>query len=126
MNTDLDPLTDAQLSEVFAVEVAGWRRGVYQSNSGWWKPWRPGAEEFVDDLIPFATSADAVLPWLPRGVIATVSCQAVISRGEFGWRVTVPFGPPPSSLVQGSADTMPRAACIALIKAKRAEKEASK
>lgn len=116
----LNELTDAELSECFAVEVAGWRdivqnpiyKGVYLSGfndsigktesancgSRWGCPM-------------FSTSADAVLPWLYKRhweVQQTSSSKAPI-------RVLLDHSRGPC----GEATTFARAACIALIEAKR-------
>lgn len=111
----LDELTDFELSEVFAKEVAGWRNdpdeGWYDEN-GLSRPWPD-----------FAASADAVLPFLEK----------LPSGCEIGWwpsvawsvQFYVPSRHPGNCFKSEceAAGTLPRAACIALIAAKRAEKE---
>jgi len=119
-NTQLEEMTDAELSEAFALEVAGWTK---DSDGDWWS-----AGGFVRDFSGnpmFATSADAVLPWLEKKEVVEViynnnpnSCAAGFSvkvsdaftedlkepKGRSGWVMAATFA---------------RAACIALIKAKR-------
>jgi alkyl hydroperoxide reductase subunit AhpF len=90
--TPLDQLTDRELSEVFAVEVVG--------NN--------------DEGHPYATSADAVLPYIEDGFTADRACHLETKP----WDVWV-SGKGPA--VRARAPTFARAACIALILAKRAE-----
>ena len=68
-NPELESLTDAQLSEVFAVEVAGW---VDVNTIHWQKPdveKLPHWNRFAP-LPLFAASADAVLPFLEKHSIS--------------------------------------------------------
>ena len=104
MSDELDKLDDAALSEVFAVEVAGWS---FLANE-----WFAG--DFAMDGLPtFATSADAVLPflnaagWRGANVVSGADCWIYIG---------------PLLDVYAYAPTLARAACLALIRAKRAEK----
>ncbi len=95
MSTDnLDILTDADLSDLFAVTM-----GV------------------TCDPDNYATSADAVLPWLER-LEHGWACDYDVKRDEY-W-VTLPD--PVFDAETASATTFPRAACIALIRAKQAAK----
>jgi hypothetical protein len=119
--TPLDQLTDRDLSEVFAVEVAGWKRGKsIKGSPAIWPPdcdpptkrrkggWPHGIS--VGDS--FATSADAVLPFLDQ-------CSHVkLERFRDGWWGYVST---PSFGKCDGPTTFARAACIALIEAKRAE-----
>ena len=142
MTDQLDQLTDAQLSEVFAREVAAW--GIHSRNTAFWvdAEKRDGTAFDVRALVGelrFATSADAVLPFLER--------QRAWSKGTVGQAVTV-YGErlSPSPKPEGVPDSewmilapighhwneakplvsFARAACIALIRAKRAEKGGGK
>lgn len=101
MSDALDTLSDAALSEVFAVEV-----GLYSEY----------VSKEVAEEKHFATSADAVLPFLEtrdwltmkhpgRDYTIQINCHATAGENCFGY-----------------APTFARAACIALILAKRAEK----
>jgi hypothetical protein len=110
MTDDLDSKTDAELNELFAVEVAGWTRmdhmlydvgdyrgiGARERSDGKW----------ITNEVPFATSADAVLPYVE------VDPTMEVSRTKLGppmWRV--------SSINRGGCihKSFARAACIALI-----------
>jgi hypothetical protein len=84
-------------------------------------------EQSIDDMTPlnFATSADAVLPFLDSAGWAEVNhwvARFGLPAPTKKWRVRVLFR---NSFIEGEAPTFARAACIAVIKAKRAEKEAS-
>jgi hypothetical protein len=94
----LDQLTDRELSNVFAVELAGWS---------------------CDALNRFATSADAVLPFLERMCFFTAGREPHLDGKP--WYVAVAATEEEGPLNSGLAPTFARAACIALIKAKRAE-----
>lgn len=106
MSDALDSLTDAALSEVFAVEVIasddpqGYRRD-------------------------FATSADAVLPFLecsedyPEILRPWHGLTEDAVEAKRVWEVRF-------DSVWAIAPTLPRAICIALIRAKRAEKGGAK
>lgn len=123
-NDNLDGLSDAALSEAFAVEVAGWTHSVADASRGtrWWSDEKGGhisPYSDPDSGFSFATSADAVLPFLEKGV----SWHSAFHAGA-GYMVTHS-----SQCGQyiGECDAAPRvtfarAACIALIRAKRAEK----
>jgi hypothetical protein len=98
MSDTLDQLTDAELSEVFAVEVAGIPRlGFVITDSPAPRPL-------------FATSADAVLPFLEQ---ALPNCCRPSSLGG-RWEIEVAHG-------YGCAPTLARAACIALLRAERSK-----
>lgn len=99
---NLDQLSDAALSETFAVEVAGYT-----------KQWA----DFTGPTLTFATSADAVLPWVEQHAehINTHRCSS-------HWTVAICIPNEKRRNFVASASNFPRAACIALIRAKRAEK----
>lgn len=117
--SNLNQLTDAELSAVFAVEVAGWKPLTEA---------RPCYRWMVDDATlndepVFATSMDAVLPHLELfSVMVERMCYEA-------WSVTIDPSDAPDDGndygVEAHSTTLPRAACIALILAARAEKEAS-
>lgn len=147
-NDNLDSLSDAALSEAFAVEVAdenpeslafassdGGKSGALFETSRYCQYeipiLRADVERFCREhpeykvtqrdyfRTPFATSADAVLPFLngraygvasgvhgcPEGMVALILYTGHIRTDH-----------------QAIAPTFARAACIALIRAKRAEK----
>ena len=111
----LNELTDAELSECFAVEVAGWKIPSGCTN---YRTRPDGVRVFFNTLtdndpVPeFSTSADAVLPWLNKS-------EWNASSGDDGlFRVTVYSGEKVSTAMDVSFE---RAACIALIEAKRRE-----
>lgn len=128
MSDQLDQLTNAELNEVFAVEVAGFSD---LRISGVW--------EFSDDPanrtcmcgngpdgkapIPLvADSADAVLPWLEKHAAYKVE---YIGLGE-AWKSRIDVFYALSSRTPegfGLAPTFARAATIALIRAHRARKQ---
>lgn len=114
MSTDnLDALTDAQLSEVFAVEVAGFKKDA----DGWFVPPLPRRIALLlHELPPFATSADAVLPhankrkwWVQHTDNPTEPIRVRFDHDQ---------GP----CAEGKPEQLARLFSIALIRAKRAEK----
>lgn len=113
MTDELDTLTDAKLSEVFAKNVAGYTADA----DGWFLPPPPRRIALLSHELPsFATSADAVLPYLQ----ARYRWQATGTKSTTVVQVWTGEGPQPNATVQDI--TFARAACIALIRAKRAEK----
>ena len=117
MTDGLDTKTDAQLSEIFATEVAGWTFTLGTVE----KWWRDGDGHFRGagfiNLPHFATSADAVLPWLEKAN-HLLSCW----DGKL-WCVAFYFEGN-SRHSTGTQTTFARAACIAIIRATRARKGA--
>ena len=118
----LDQLTDRELSEVFAVEVAGWEIAHF-NHPTYGRIGYKVQEELQDDVgweFPgFATSADAVLPFLERMCFFTAGREPHLDGKP--WYVAVAATEEEGQLNSGLAPTFARAACIALIKAKRAE-----
>ncbi len=131
MTDELDNLSDEKLSELFALEVAGMTK---RTEGLFWSADDKRAYILTGSalhdvrkkmrlpctpalMLSFATDANAVLPWLERagyffrvsGIRAQWTVQIWNCRGE------QPDG------VATSA-TLSRAACVALILAKRAEK----
>lgn len=112
---NLDTLSDAELNECFAVEVAGWKRANPEETRERYQHWLPPGKQPVKNIIytarpeSFSTDANAVLPWLEKDGIW--ECVFVGCRG--GYAVSVGHGP------DSEARTFARAACIALIRAKR-------
>ena len=104
MSDELDQLSDAALSERFAVEVAG----IWPEN---YSPELHGI---------FATSADAVLPMLRNYEYVDVSREHEDPPRE--WCVVLSVTRESRPIYFGQAPTFARAACIALLRAKRAEK----
>lgn len=122
MNTDnLDQPPDAELSEVFAVEVAGYKRFLDPACGFIWKD-AEGAVVIPRVRQRFATSADAVLPYIDALGWAEVNQwnqRDGKPTNERAWRVRVMAR---GSYIEGTAPTFARAACIALLRATRAEK----
>ena len=119
MSTDnLDALTDAQLSEVFAVEVAGWLRATPQQAAIYGR--LAGKVNWIDSAgkphtYPiFATSADAVIPLLPGGSEANKIDGPY--DVETRWQIVI------KRSAYASAPTFARAACLVIIKFNRAKK----
>ena len=121
MSDELDKLTDAELSELFAVEVAGWKVEREQFIDYWFD-----ADGDDCNNPTFATDANAVLPWLEKFKEDCVKIQLVKNSI---WRFTlfkphVGFGSGNTKCISTCKSiSFPRAACIALIRAKRAEKQ---
>ncbi len=105
---DLDAMSEAGLGEVFAIEVAGWQR--CERPCDWYIP---GVGVAQGEPPMFAASADAVMPWLEKPLGFTVT------RARVDEQYVVNIWMPE---VIGTATTFPRAATIALIRAKRASK----
>jgi len=114
MTDDLDTKTDAQLSEIFAVEIAGLVKSKTFTYEGEYSIWLD-KKGHVDEP-NFATSADAVLPWLEKERLAVISCNTK------GWRVEIVRRS--ANVIFAYSDKIARAACIALIRATRARKGA--
>ena len=108
MSTDYSKLSDAELSAAVAEKVAGWRmvgkkRGLPPGNSGTY----PNT-----GIPPYATSADAVLPLLPKERHKTFwICHA----GYLGYRICIHSGETGNILAEAEAPTFARAACLALL-----------
>lgn len=122
MTDNLDTLTDAQLSEVFAVEVAGWREFGYGRTNGKPKMWetRGGIPQLS---ARFATSADAVLPYVAKHLEACLFSH----RAAFWREMQLQSGLDTIALADSlgiyiRAGCLARRLCIALIRANRAEK----
>lgn len=105
MSADLHALSDAQLSEVFAVEVAAWHpttdAGVCFGLDG----------RRIISVPPFSTSVDALLPFIG---VRNIQLLRTLSTS---WNVWV------ASVGDVNAPTLARALCIALILAARVEVE---
>lgn len=118
--SNLNELSDAELSAVFAVEVAGW--AINCRNTACWVP-----KENVNAIVTmascfigeekFATSMDAVLPYLEKHDYFIDKDMVVIS-GEAGADYDNYF--------TSRGSSVSRNACIALILAARADKEDGK
>ena len=114
MSDELDGLSDARLSEVFAVEVAGFaasRFAVHVSGTAEYPIWAQALPP------PFATDANAVLPYLSKE-----SWWAENDHDKNGMVfVRIWTGIGESCHLVGIAPIFARAACIALIRAARAK-----
>jgi len=125
VNTDnLDKLTDAELSGLFAKKVARLKNISVKAIAN------PRIEHYTYSAAPtkdnphlrlpvpsFATSADAVLPWLNKhGGWCHVYAPFSVSRGVHYIVLLLNDG----KSLNVTAPTFARAACLALIRAKRA------
>lgn len=117
MNDILDKLRDDTLSEIFAVEVAGWELVADFENR---KMWKTPQGLIWGGATSFATSADAVLPWLEKHGYAKAQLVSGSDQPML-WYISYPVKSGWDE-VHGKAPTFARAACIALIRAKRAAK----
>ena len=135
MSSDtLDQATDAELNELFAVEVAetmeridpqhGEARAYAMKGTGAYR-----SCEWRDHFTDFATDANAVLPYLEKDqfVISNLSSDGVTVElfkdyPGIGPEYNCPQGPSTEVYAQGAAPILARAACIALIRARRAGK----
>jgi hypothetical protein len=130
MKTDLNQLTDTGLSAAFAVEVAGYLQGTQSGPNGRWV--HNGVVWMCPSVLTFSTSMDDVLPWLSEATAVSIhriyalNAEGYVDKSlPLKWRVTV-YQDDDFKGFRNDADTLPRAACIALILAARAEKEAAK
>lgn len=122
----LSELTNAELSEVFAVEVAGFKDDPVFPLCFWVSPDGKAhhkTTEFGHTFSLFADSADAVLPYLEKCLTWHLAFCAGCTQGGYSVFVRSYDG---ALEIEAEGKTLARAACIALITAKRAEKEASK
>lgn len=111
MSDALDTLSDDALSGAFARDGLGRAIDGGMMRMADEKCGGIGFESWCA-IPPFATSADAVLPLLEKLVRVHIEWN----RAGGYWFVQIPSGH------IGTAPTFARAACIALIRAKRAEK----
>lgn len=120
MNAALDQLSDAELSKLFAEVV----RNEFVATNGCCYPTEghyavaPLCGGWA--LPPFANSADAVLPFMRNYEYVDVSREHEDPPRE--WCVVLSPTRTSRPIYIGQAPTFARAACIALIRAKRAEK----
>lgn len=108
MSDNLDAFSDALLNTAFAVEVAGFddtRFAVHVTGTAEY----PISAQALPP--PFATDANAVLPFLEKRTDMT--CYRTSARD---WIVKLGVFSPP-----GKAPSFARAACLALIRAARAK-----
>lgn len=99
-----------------AVDQIAWRGSSWRQGRGDAKERRVLSDSFSmyrELVIPsFATSADAVLPLLAKGLMAV---SIYWRDGE--WQVYMADTPTSATCVIGKATTLPRAACLALLAA---------
>jgi hypothetical protein len=126
MSDDLDTKSDAELNELFAVEVAGFIRMDYELyDVGEYRG--VGARErsdgkWIANEVPFATNTNAVLPWLyarPEYCELGKSANGAISKG---WLCVI--GNIGCSIADGwcGEDKPARAVVLALLRAKRTDR----
>ena len=132
MSDELDKMTDSELSEVFAVEVAGFEKHrseeCYEIPIGFdvvrgTRPvvyWTNAKGDSVLDPT-FAFNANAVLPWL----VNTYGWDAYQEYDSKRIGVSIYVNKYHKSYFS-FGETFPRAACIALIRATRAEPQPPK
>jgi hypothetical protein len=114
----LNSLTDAELNEVFAVEVAGW---TIPSGCTNYRINPDGRKVFFnpmegdDPVPPFSTSADAVMKYINK-----FEWDACGGNSDGLFRVAIYRG---EEMFTAMDFSFARAACIALIEAKRRAKE---
>ena len=125
MTDELDQLSDAALSEVFAKEVAGLVRAQYPCCHPGGEGWKRGPDWVFgpDDKLPFATSADAVLPFLEK--YAGHICERCFDYAKPHVVRVLPslkYRETYREEFRGESSTFARSVCIALLRAKRAEK----
>jgi hypothetical protein len=121
VSDNLDQLSDTALSEVFAVEVLNWKRGI--NCDGRPAVWPPDCE-------PYTKRKQGEWPYgISIGATYAVSADAVLEHFVSGELHTLRRKPERAAFVDtehgrfaGYASTFARAACLALIRAKRAEK----
>lgn len=126
MNNQLNILTDADLSAVFAVEVAGWipLTKAWCAQHKWMWPrykWAtPDGHPYDGDPI-FATSMDSVLPYIKKqgwSEIRQWNMEGLTMMTEPMWLVRLIAD---GNFIESESTALPRAACMALISVKRAE-----
>jgi hypothetical protein len=127
MSDELDSLTNAQLSEAFAVEVDGWKRGTtIEGKPALWPPDKEPPTKRKQGMWPygisvgdrFATSTDAVLPFLDKH---PWNARNGVDYCDGHHRVTITGIGRPGIVSEAFSTTFARAACIALIRAARAQ-----
>lgn len=115
--SNLNQLSDTGLSAVFAVEVAGYLQHNQSGPNGRWV--HNGVVWMCPSVLTFSTSMDAVLPYLERTLFRI---ERLCQPDEYCVYIELPAG----TYVKGCDARLSKAACIALILAARAEKEAAK
>lgn len=131
MSDNLDQLSDAELSETFAVDMCqtlkretprdGGLRAYSVVGTGAWREIREeGAWGWPEDFVDYAMSADAVMPWLEKSA-EMVCISRYTGWDELDWAVLLWENDENGALVaQGESPSLARAACLALIRAHRA------
>jgi len=115
----LEKLSDAELNEIFAVEVAA------LENIHWIDHVRVYGGEYpnVSSVPNFCSSADAVLPFLEKFDWVDISREHEDLPNQ--WTVAISKQRDRGQLYHAAHRLLSRAAALALIKAKRAEKDAA-
>lgn len=109
--------TDAELNDAFAEHVCGMK---LVNSETWGKIWIStdvGGECYMSETRNWICSADAVLPWLEKQ--RAWMCEKLWESDKT--RIIVHVSDPRGASAE--ADTMPRAAVIALLRAHGAEVE---
>lgn len=108
----LETRSDAQLNELFAIEVAGWRSLVGSTNEGWLGI-PPASRGYAEAVPNWCGDPQKVLLWLGKDWDVRTRNGVV--------RVTV-YRPSEESEGEATDYNFARACVIAVIRAKRAEK----
>lgn len=132
----LDTLTDAQLNEAFAREVAGAVEHVIQETHDCgvcrhcgWEPW----EDDKPCSRNYSTDTNTVLPWLEKAKAEKLvaGCEMLLNAAPWVCYLhsfheeALPDCPTIPKDIQAHAPTFARAGCIGLIRAARAVKALS-
>jgi len=125
VSKELEQLPDAQLAEALAVEVAGFSKTI--NNCGEWgsfTKWKDKEGACTEDrhIHRFAMSADAVMPLLDKWAACQISHNYQEGDDDRGIEPIQPWVVELANRYEGKAPTLARAACIALIRAARAQK----
>ena len=119
MTDELDTMTDPELSEAFATEMAGCKKEgpilIAAKRGAIFANWKNANGDWVCEP-SFATDANAVFPWLEKHQTANA-----FVFGFWTVRIVCPCPRNIKILAEAEAKTFQRAACIALIRSKRAE-----
>lgn len=112
MNDELETMTDAQLNEAVALEVAGWRE-IEKGNFTSRLFGNASGDEKWSDEFHYATSANEVLPLLEKQ-----NCDMIFDSDR-QWQCIIHVPTTGKFLPNCSNKSFARAACIALLRAKR-------
>ena len=125
MSADLDKLNDAQLSEVFAVEVLKYPQSATSGPHGRWV--HNGITWMCPSVLDFASSVDSVLPHVEKFAGHIFERCFDYERPHVARILpSLMYRETYRQEFRGQSTTLARAICIALILAKRAENGGAK